>query len=320
VSIDGSTLKGRIDFAIIAIREDEFEAVLDQFKPDANHLAQCRNRRYVVGSGKSKSGRDYLYAAARCIHVGQGEAQALARDMIDDLDPRLLVLVGIGGAVPSTDFTLGDVVCATSVRDFSIRAAYENGSEQYDVGGGPMRHDIQDMLAQLPVLTRGELQGWNSFESIGVAKPPVEVPPEGSDRYYGKQEWQHDVRKRLAYHFPAGQEPRLPLVTSRPVATSDVLMKDTSLLKRWLKMARNVAAVEMELGGVYLAARRLDREYPILAIRGISDIVGFKRDEAWTKYACKSAAAFAHALLQTEALRELGRPYQGEQAAPHENP
>jgi hypothetical protein len=52
----------------------------------------------------------------------------------------------------------------------------------------------------------------------------------------------------------------------------------------------------MESGGVYRAAR--DRCL-MLAIRGISDIVGLKRNEAWTKYACASAAAFARAFLRT---------------------
>jgi hypothetical protein len=37
----------------------------------------------------------------------------------------------------------------------------------------------------------------------------------------------------------------------------------------------------------------------MLAIRGISDIVGLKRQEAWTKYACASAASFAAAYLRT---------------------
>jgi nucleoside phosphorylase len=57
----------------------------------------------------------------------------------------------------------------------------------------------------------------------------------------------------------------------------------------------------MELGGVYVAGQRINRQYPVLAIRGISDIVGFKRDDEWTKYACKTAAAFAIALVRSDA-------------------
>jgi hypothetical protein len=55
----------------------------------------------------------------------------------------------------------------------------------------------------------------------------------------------------------------------------------------------------MESGGVYRAAR--DR-CPMLAIRGISDIVGLKRADAWTKYACASAAAFTRGFLRTRPI------------------
>ena len=37
----------------------------------------------------------------------------------------------------------------------------------------------------------------------------------------------------------------------------------------------------------------------MLSIRGVSDIVGFKRQDAWTKYACASAAAFTRGYLRT---------------------
>jgi formylglycine-generating enzyme required for sulfatase activity len=73
-------------------------------------------------------------------------------------------------------------------------------------------------------------------------------------------------------------------------------VKDPALLIPWLTTARNLLAVEMESGGVYRAARE---RCPMLAIRGISDIVGLQRADAWTKFACSSAAAFTRAFLRT---------------------
>src|SRR5262249_41446635 len=58
--------------------------------------------------------------------------------------------------------------------------------------------------------------------------------------------------------------------------------------------ARQIQAVEMESAGVY---RAVHGRVPFLAIRGISDVVGFKRHPDWTAYACHSAAAFARAFL-----------------------
>jgi hypothetical protein len=43
----------------------------------------------------------------------------------------------------------------------------------------------------------------------------------------------------------------------------------------------------------------------MLAIRGLSDIVGLKRSEAWKKFACDSAAAFTRAFLRTRPV-EVG--------------
>jgi hypothetical protein len=57
-------------------------------------------------------------------------------------------------------------------------------------------------------------------------------------------------------------------------------------------------AIEMKLAGVYEAANRMTGVYSIITIRGLSDIVGFDRDDAWTTYACHTAGAFCVALLE----------------------
>jgi nucleoside phosphorylase len=199
------------------------------------------------------------------------------------------------------DFTLGDVVCATRVHDFSVRAVKEGAKDTYSAAGGPMHPEIQRLLASLPAILRQDLDGWNSPEAIGTPKPALRVPAANSDRYYGDVKWKADLRRTLLHHFPRGHPPRPPIVTSRQVATSDSLIKSTDPLSQWQEHARAVAAVEMELGGVFIAARQIEREHPILAIRGISDIVGFKREEQWTKYACATAAAFAYALVRAGA-------------------
>jgi len=67
----------------------------------------------------------------------------------------------------------------------------------------------------------------------------------------------------------------------------------------WLQAARDLRAIEMESAGVYRALRE---RCPMLAIRGISDLVGLRRSEAWTKYACASAAAFTRAFLRTRPI------------------
>ena len=85
--------------------------------------------------------------------------------------------------------------------------------------------------------------------------------------------------------------------------TSNTLVKDTELATEWQSSARHAAAVEMELGGVYFAARYGGGgDTRVLAIRGISDIVGYRRRPEWTAFACRSAAALAHALIVSSAI------------------
>lgn len=57
----------------------------------------------------------------------------------------------------------------------------------------------------------------------------------------------------------------------------------------------------------------------MLAIRGISDIVGLKRDDAWKVYAARSAAAFARAYLRTTPIPPSSdvRPGSSPDGAPH---
>ena len=63
----------------------------------------------------------------------------------------------------------------------------------------------------------------------------------------------------------------------------------------------------MELTGVWHAARYANQGTHVLAIRGLSDIIGYRRDAAWTEFAAYSAAAFMHALLTSGIIRRDGQ-------------
>jgi hypothetical protein len=58
----------------------------------------------------------------------------------------------------------------------------------------------------------------------------------------------------------------------------------------------------MEISGAYEAARSISGDLPVIVIRGISDIIGFKRDSKWTEYACQTAASFCRAMLTSAVL------------------
>lgn len=283
-------VKGKIDFGIITIREDEFEAVLERFAPEPYYFG---DRRYVIGRVDLDRDDYYQVAIARCTDQGEGPAQDLARDMIEQLDPEWLLVVGIAGGVPDDDFTLGDVVVAKRLLDFSVKAISEGKPPEYDVRGWahPL---VEQVCAALPAMRKKLEKKWNSPKSIGALRPGVQLDQE--DKFYGDDAWKQKVKISLDRHFLT---PRSPRFTTAVIGATEELVKSPTLVQLWLQDARSLRAVEMELAGVYQAARRVEHQYPVLAIRGISDIVGFKRDSGWTTYACHSAASFAYTLVKS---------------------
>lgn len=288
----GSGVDGRVDIGILTIRDDEFRAVLDAFPQKAGvGVHKGASRQYILRHADVATGERYTVAILRQVEQGTGEAQHVARDLIDDLAPKLVLVVGIAGGLPSDDVTLGDVVLGTRIHDYTVEAVKVGHEVTYAATGGP----INQAIAAAVVALAGREDELGDWTSELPSQPTVAWTGEG--QVYGPPEWQRELRSKLEHHYGAGASRRAPTYVSGPIASSDRLVKDPAVLFPWLTTARNLLAVEMESGGVYRAARE---RCPMLAIRGISDIVGLKRADAWTKYACASAAAFARAFLRTQ--------------------
>jgi len=146
----------------------------------------------------------------------------------------------------------------------------------------------------------GELDGWASLDAIARPRPLIDL---AEDRLYGDREWKSDVRRKLVRHVTS--RPPRPLAITGAIASSDRLIKDDETMSIWLKIAREIMAVEMESAGIYKATQ--ERGVPFLAIRGISDVVGLHRDPEWTAYACETAAAFTRAFLLTRPIPPIAQ-------------
>lgn len=223
--------------------------------------------------------------------------------MLEELAPRFVLVVGIAGGVPSYEVTLGDVVVSSRIADFSVEAVIRDKAPEYALGGGPLHPDAAKLAADLgAMISDGELDSWSSPDAITRSRPPVDLADE---RFYGDDLWRNNVRKKLARHF-ASKAPRPPRAITGAIASSDRLIKDDETMSVWLKIARQIAAVEMESAGIYKATH--ERGVPFLAIRGLSDVVGFDRDPDWTAYACETAAALTRAFLRARPIPPIARP------------
>ncbi|GEM_PF-2111967 len=299
-SDDTQDLKGKVDFGVITVREDEFEAILKRLP--TQRLIHGRLT-YALSTLTTTNDDEYQIASVRCPEQGNVHGQSVAHTLIEELDPQWLLLIGIAGSIPNDEYTLGDVLLAARLHNFSVSASIEDSQQQtrqeYSEGGGPMHPKVQDLIAHLPALTPF-LEPWYEADSIGVPRPHVSF---SASKFYGDADWKKNIRLCLGRYFGKSPVRDHPKAITGSIASSDTLVKSTHLASEWLKVARQIRGVEMELAGVYQAAWTAQK--PVLAIRGISDIVGYKRSAEWTNYACNTAASFAHALLRSRPIRPL---------------
>ena len=108
----------QVDFALITIRPDEFAAVLKRFPTKVQKGKSGRT--YGIAQVPTKIGKTCSVAVVRCSEQGNDAAQQVANDVINDLDPQMLLVVGIAGGVPSDDFTLGDVIISTRIDNLNV--------------------------------------------------------------------------------------------------------------------------------------------------------------------------------------------------------
>jgi nucleoside phosphorylase len=299
--IPAGTLKGQIDIGIITIRMDEFEAMLDRFP--FLRIAKSASREYHFSRIKTNANNEELgVIIARSPEQGTGPMQALTGNIITDLSPNWVFVVGIAGGFADSDFTLGDVLLSKRVHDFSVSAALEGNVQQFQDMGGPMHQDVENLVVNLPA-RKAELGDWSDPKNLGLTRPVEQISDSATNPpFYGDDKTRAKTFKAFDNHFSKKSIPRNPRFWDAPLISGNTLLKDTQLAGKWRENARHAAGVEMEVAGACLAAR-YNGQRRVLAIRGISDIVGYMRRPEWTEFACRSAAAFAFALIKSGIIR-----------------
>lgn len=300
----------QVDFAIITVLAEEYKAMESRLPAPSYRQRGKSGRNYMCSKVRTKDGKRYSVALARSTVPGLQAAQQVASDIINDLSPSLLLIVGIAGGVPDTDLALGDVVVAASVLNFGVNA-FKNGEVEWSVQGGTSA-SVEELVANL-LMYDSALDGWNTQEAIGMPRPTLnEAQYKGFDlAQFTETEaqtlfdepalpaWREKIMEALLVRLGNSSQPSY---TTGSIASSGTLIRDTGILRQLLRGARNIRAVEMETAGVFQAAQQLrQKDYPVIAIRGISNLVGLKCDNVlWKQYACQSAASFAYAFLTAD--------------------
>lgn len=274
-----ASYRGRVRVAVVTIKMEEEDAVLRKFPPQ--HVV-AGQRPYHLTRVKNAAGETLIVASVRLPRQGNLEAQTVVGQLIDDLAPECVLLVGIGGASPYGDAVLGDVVFGSNVHDLTVALDKVDGSKEFASEGGPMDEGIVAAITSL----RPTLQA-----SVSVAGAPrldlgsLEFTTDDPDL-------NKTISERLSARFgPGGGAAK---VFVGPIMSSDALMKNPVVAKQWCETRRDALAIDMEFAGAYRASRSGGRTSKLLAVRAISDIVGHKKGEGWVRHACVVAAEYAY--------------------------
>jgi nucleoside phosphorylase len=221
--------------------------------------------------------------------MGLTAATAAASRLLTRFGPRVLAVIGIGGAL-SADLRLGDVVVASVIQEYlkEAKVAPDGSSRTAFVPAG----------SAWPVAER--LRGFtNNFQYID------------QDHYAawrcGAVARATDARLPVAATPGARDEPECFVL---PVASGDLVVADPAFRDWLLSHDRKLAVVEMEAAGAARAVREHDQDVGLLVLRGISDFaderkaaldavagVGRRATGAWRRYAAQNAIELLLAFL-----------------------
>jgi len=254
-----------------------FTALELEYRAVAFHLPQRRLVR--VRTTRFESGSFAGNRVDWTVHVaelGAGNTRAAIElaAAVTELDPDLVLFVGVAGSVKPKDLCRGDVIVADRV---------------YNI------HSGKD--------SRNEVD-----ESVHLTRPLSFPAAHGAIQLamaVRRSDWLAGLADQAL-----NANGKVPQVEIRPIAAGEVVHSDdkSALMTKVRAQFNDAAAVDMESLGLYEAAHK--DGLPALAVRGISDCVGDKQpdsDGEWQPRAAGHAAAFAFALLRVAEPEDLPR-------------
>jgi nucleoside phosphorylase len=235
-----------------------------------------------------------VYFAA-CAKRG-ADIKRLAKDLIEDVKPHLVILPGIAGGARGRDYGIGDVIISDEL--MYVLEKKEAGETRYrvriahgeELGGAIARTNIGHQISgRLKVLGKkaADLSEQDLVDAARNAGVPVDQLS--------------NVVAEAKMHFSrlASQGPRV----GNAVVFSEYVnsQREENPLARLHNADYELQACEMEAIYVLEAMRELGRRDQPLLVKAISDIPGFLRSEQIKNFAREIAAhALREFLLQPE--------------------
>jgi nucleoside phosphorylase len=216
-----------------------------------------------------------------CGRMGTLTALHATSDLLKFADVKLLVLLGLGGALDK-DVAIGDVVIADEINDFQANSKAVTSEYGYEVSYSG-RHWSLDYSIREAI---------NHFE-FASGDIHAKWKAEASERY-----------KSLAITNKEQVCSSPPAFHVGPLASGNVVAASSAFVNEVRRINRKFLAIDMEAAGVAAAAFDRIHSIPCLVIRGMSDHANEAKQQletegkgAWRQYCVNNACSFLKQLL-----------------------
>ena len=155
---------------------------------------------------------------------------------------------------------------------------------------------VQNYIVNLPV--NPAIKNWQS--NIKTKRPLLEEEDISANLKITDKEINKKIAASIKKNLIDRNDTTMgwrPELSEAIIASDGGLHGDPVKMESWKKINRKIAGVDMESIGAYEATKD---KCPIMIIRGVSDIVGFEKNDDWVNYACETSAAFAYTLIKNE--------------------
>jgi len=284
---------------ILTALPKEFEAVCDVFNCEERVVApgEGAGRKYAIAKVGTLPGHESIVAVAMLCGPGNNLAAIRATEMFFHCPQvRLLIMVGIAGAVPNPSnpdehVRLGDIVVSGS----SGIVQYDRGKQTPDqfVDAIPPRPpDANFLNATLDLMVRSELP-WEADIDQGIrGHEERRRPKDNADILYDARS-----RSKIIKH-PVDPQRRkgYPRVFIGGIGSANIVLKDP-IRRDALRAKYGIRAVEMEASGAADAAWNRGIGYGV--VRGTCDYCDTHKNDIWHEYAALIAAAYTRAIVES---------------------
>ena len=280
-----------VDCLVVTFIREEYEAIRHHFFESAQEAVSGAPGATRVVSVSTRSGNTVEVAIARIAKEGNVSALDGVLELIAEQHPKLVLAVGIAGAVPTSDIFLGDVLFVNDIHDMTRGAETGTGREEATASTYLM-NAVKEFVANV---TTDDFKEWQEG-TISTTRPMLEGI---GNAWTEDEDWNAKINRVLQEN----KERRLPVVIDGVIASSDHLVKSEAFMQRRLLVDRGILANDMESVGVAKACER--KGVPLLIIRGISDIVGLDRSDEWKLYACAMVAGCAREVVNLDVVETI---------------